>query len=403
MNTFLPIMAQFDPGDLIHEVFDALCRNPVFQAAAWVAAWLIPLVVLGYVLYFLLSLPLRRRERARLFLHLIETGLARGQSVEHTLVEAAKSGDRDLPVRFHLLAAHLENGLRLSAALDAVPRLLLPQINAMLKVGEELGDIRRVLPACQRLLNDAVSQSTGAHNFVMLLGLLPTAPLVLCMVMTWVLPRYEEIFKDMMPGEGLPAFTQLFFSMAFAVMFAQLALFLVVHALAACYAGGPRLRQWTGRVLNPVLDELLWRLPWRRRRMQRDFAAMLALLLDAGVPEGRAVGLAAGCATNRVILSRAEAVKTALQSGQPLDEAMQRFDRSGEFRWRLLNARHSPHGFMAALSGWLEALDAKAYQQEQAAAQIVSSIMVTFNGLLVASFAIAMLLPLVKLMEVVSW
>jgi type II secretory pathway component PulF len=270
-------------------------------------------------------------------------------------------------------------------------------------VGEELGDIRRVLPACQRLLQDAVSQTSSAHNFIIMLGLLPAAPVVLSLVMVWVLPRFQEIFKDMMPGEAMPAFTTFFFSLAFVIMLAQLALFLVVHGLALCYAGGPRLRQWTGALLNPLLDALLYRLPWRRRRMQRDFAAMLALLLDAGVKEERAVELAAGCTTNRVFLDRAVAVKSALRSGQPLDQALQRLDDTGEFRWRLLNARHSPQGFMAALAGWLESLDAKAYQQEQAAAQVVSTVMVGLNGLLVGMFAIAMFLPLIKMMEMVTW
>ena len=38
---------------------------------------------------------------------------------------------------------------------------------------------------------------------------------------------------------------------------------------------------------------MLCRLPWRRKRFQRDFSAMLAVLLDAEVPETEAVGLAA--------------------------------------------------------------------------------------------------------------
>ncbi len=403
MIRLIPILAQFDSQDVTDQFVNELLRSPVLLAAAWAAAWLVPLGVGGYVLYFLLTLPLRRRERARLFLHLVETGLAQGQNVEQTIVAAARSGDRGLPVRFHLLAAHLENGLSLSAALDRVPRLLPPQVNAMLKVGEELGDLRGVLPACQRLLQDAVSQTSGAHNFVMMLGLLPAAPVILSIIMVWVLPRFQEIFKDMMPGEALPPFTIFFFSVALGIMVVQVALFLIVHALALCYAGGPRLRRWLGALLNPALDGLLYCLPWRRRRMQRDFAAMLALLLDAGVNEKQAVGLAADCTTNRVFLNRAHAVEDALQAGHPLPEALQRLDETGEFQWRLLNARHSPQGFRAALAGWLESLDAKAYQQEQAAAQLVTTVMVGLNGLLIGMFAVAMFLPLVKLMEMATW
>ena len=42
--------------------------------------WLLALVVLAGVAYSLLILPLRRQERARIFLDLLETGLAEGYS-----------------------------------------------------------------------------------------------------------------------------------------------------------------------------------------------------------------------------------------------------------------------------------------------------------------------------------
>src|SRR5580765_3864119 len=86
-----------------------------------------------YVFFHLLTLPMRRNERARLFLDLLELGLKEGRTPEITLVDAAASRDRSLGVRFHLLAAHIETGLRLGEALDRVPRMLPPQVRAMLK------------------------------------------------------------------------------------------------------------------------------------------------------------------------------------------------------------------------------------------------------------------------------
>lgn len=74
---------------------------------------LIALAVLAYLAYFFLSLPLRRRERARLFLDLVELGLRDGRSVEQTVCALGATGDRALGSRFHRFAMHLASGLPL--------------------------------------------------------------------------------------------------------------------------------------------------------------------------------------------------------------------------------------------------------------------------------------------------
>ena len=72
-----------------------------------------------------------------------------------------------------------------------------------------------------------------------------------------------------------------------------------------------------------------------------------------------------------------------LKRGLNLPQAVAAMDDAGEFRWRLTNACHAQSGFLKALGGWHEALDAKAFQQEQAAAHGVTTALVLFNGLFV--------------------
>ncbi len=113
----------------------------------YIVTGLLPVGGFIYLFYFLLTLPMRRNERGRFFLDLLELGLKEGRTPESTIVEISASRDRAMGVRFHLLAVHLENGLRLGDALGKVPRLLPPQIRAMLKAGEAIGEMGRVLPA----------------------------------------------------------------------------------------------------------------------------------------------------------------------------------------------------------------------------------------------------------------
>src|SRR5689334_19156154 len=122
----------------------------------------VPVTVVAWVIYYLLSLPMRRQERARFFLDLINIALRQGKPIEQTIVEISNSQDTSPGLRFHLVAAQIENGLRLGDALKKVPRFLPPQVTAMLRAGESLGDIRKVLPACNYLVKDAQSNVRGA-------------------------------------------------------------------------------------------------------------------------------------------------------------------------------------------------------------------------------------------------
>ena len=76
--------------------------------------------------------------------------------------------------------------------------------------------------------------------------------------------------------------------------------------------------------------------------------------------------LAAQSSANVIFLRRAEHVVRDLREGVKLTEAVRWLDGAGEFRWRLRNAAPAGRGFVAALAGWHEVLEAKAFQQEQA-------------------------------------
>ena len=364
-------------------------------------------LVVAYGLYFLVTLPFRRLERARFFLDLLENGLGQGQTPERTIIDLGQCRDRSLGSRFHLLAAHLEKGLRLGQALDKVPRLLPPPMVAMLKAGEEIGDVGTVLPACRRMLRDGNSQVRSAFNYViiMFLVLVPVFPAIFFMLQLVVIPKYKAIF-EYFSHEPLTSatqaqvlFPQWLVTSAEMLVGLQIALMLGVYLLAFIYVGGPRVSGWLNRVFGALAARVAWLLPWRQRRMRRDFAGLLAVLLDAGVPEEKAVSLAAQATANSLFIARAQRVILDLRAGLKLTDAVQRLDDSGEFKWRLTNAVHSRGGFLEALNGWLEALDAKAFQQEQAASQLMTTGLVLINGVIVAFVAAAIFVPLIALVN----
>jgi type II secretory pathway component PulF len=142
-------------------------------ALFWYAVFiLLPGGVFSVLIHYLLSLPMRRRDRALFFLDLMETVLQRGQPLEPAILAAAENRDRAIGVRFYLVAAHIEGGARLGEALEKVPRFLPPQINAILRAGEKLGDLKKVLPACREVLRVAPDTVRSTMHYMMAILLL---------------------------------------------------------------------------------------------------------------------------------------------------------------------------------------------------------------------------------------
>jgi type II secretory pathway component PulF len=369
-------------------------------ALFWYAVFiLLPGGAFSVLIHYLLSLPMRRRDRALFFLDLMETVLQRGQPVEQAILSAAENHDRAIGVHFYLVAAHIEGGARLGEALEKVPRFLPPQINAILRAGEKLGDLKRVLPACREVLRVAPDtvRSTMYYMMAILLLFAPVACFIICLLSVMVIPRFKEVAA----GSSAPLWplTRFVFENTFWLVAFEIVVFLALLSVAAIYIGGPGLVRWFQFRSIPVVDWMTWRVPWKQKKLQRTFSAMLAVLLDGGVPEAEAVRLAGDSTANEICRRRARRVIAALEKGIRLDDAVRVFDDSGEFHWRFTNATHAHGGFLSALRGWHESLDARAFQQEEATAHAVASGLVIMNGVVVGLIATAMFGVLIAMLR----
>ena len=384
-------------------MIDDLIREPVSLVAFFAIYTVLgigPLVIGLYGVYLVLTLPMRRAERASLVLDIVEMGIKEGRTPEQAIVQASKSRDPVLGGDFYALANELATGVGLSQGLSLVPTLLPLQITGMLKTGERGGDLRKVLPACRNVLTDAVSHVRGALNYLLLLSfvLVPLSVVIPLVVQVKVLPAFKQVYEGLTEGGALPGFTKFVFEQSAWGLATQLAAVVLFWTLLIGYITQGRAWLWLQSRL-PVIGNLRDRVAWRRKRLQRDFSAMLAVLLDSGMPEPDALVMAADATGSRLMRIRAQRSRQMLQKGMKLPDAIQAMDDAGELGWRLSNALKRERGFMDALRGWHEALNAKAFQLEQGAAQIVTTAFVVINGAWVACVVIAMFLLIIRLME----
>ena len=360
---------------------------------------LLPGGAFAVVLHFLLSLPMRRRDRALFFLDLLETVVDRDQPVEQAILSAAENHDRAIGVRFFMVAAHIEDGARLGEALEKVPAFLPPQVSAMIRAGEKLGDLKKVLPACREVLRVAPDtvRSTMHYMVAILLLFAPAAIWLISLLTMFVVPKFREVAAGV--GQHVWPMADFVFQIIPELIAFEAVLFCALAAITAIYIGGPGFVRWFQFRSVPVVDWITWHIPWKRKKLLRAFSAMLSVLLDGGVPEPMAVWLAGDSTANEICRRRAQRVVAALKQGAKLDDAVRTFDDTGEFHWRLANATHARGGFLSALHGWHEALDAKAFQQEETATHAFTSGLVILNGVVVGLIAVSMYGMLVMLLR----
>ena len=359
------------------------------------------------VVYYLLSVvlvsaglvgicwrPIQRRERVRFFLYLLAQAEESGQSIEQIIISLSKGGEQPLGPQFDRVARHIEWGLmNLPEALAREPGCLPAQVMAIYKVGHETGDVNMILPVAQE--NHRENGESVFSGLIYHVIVLSIAVMIVGILMTYVIPKFKAIFADMLePGEVLPEFTMLVLKISDTIKNNAAALFIPLLLL---------LGVWFYCKKKGWLDAFWLLMPWRRKRLQRDYSRVLALLLDSGVPEEKAIELAAQSTSNRTIKKRARKVIAGLQSGMGLTEAIKLMDDSREFQWRLTNALQTDGKFVDSLSGWHQSLSARADRQHRSFASLIEATVILLLGLIIGSIMIGMFLPLIKLMDKLTY
>jgi type II secretory pathway component PulF len=350
----------------------------------WFCLWGLPGFAITAGAALLLNLPTLRTSRAKFFLELLNLGLRRGQSPEHAIVDASATRDPSLGARFHLLAEWIRSGVAFPEALRLSPSLVPHQIAAMLGAGSEAGVLPGAIRAALRATRFADAQLRAAIScqIVMLFILNPLILVSMPYFLLKVFPVIGEISAGI--GNRPPGSLRLILAHSKSIFIAQAASVALLYLCAVVYVGGNRFTRWIEAGLYPLSAWVALKIPWKRKRLHRDFATMFALLLDAGLPETRALELAAESTGNEIFEARAAAALDELRHGASLIAAFEILDPPGEFNWRLANALRRKGNFTGALEGWFETLDAEADAQEQSAGDLFSTVLLVANGLIVA-------------------
>jgi len=243
-----------------------------------------------------------------------------------TLVEAGLPLDRALVIledlapnpRLRAITSDLLKGIRGGSSLAEAmakhqPRPFSRLAVNMVRAGEKGGVLEATLKRLAELLEETQEFKeavVSALIYPLLLSAVGAAAVVF--LLTFVIPRFVDIFKDL--GQSLPLPTQILLVVSGAVqhywwLFVVLGLFAVLAARMTLSSEAGRW-QWDRLVLRlPLLGEVVLKTETAR------FARVLGTLLKSGVPVLTALGVVRDLAGNQVLGRAIERVADGVRRG----------------------------------------------------------------------------------------
>lgn len=245
------------------------------------------------------------------------------------------------------LRQRISSGERLSVALAAAVPDLPRHLLAIVRAGE---DSATLAAALDRAAHDAEQAELRRRELLQSLSypslLIASGLVCIVIIATVVLPRFEEILLGL--GQELPASAQLLVRVVQHAPHGLSVLgIVVVGAATTAHVRG------RGASLRNQLGELMTRLPIvaslvRLHAIER-VCAMLATLLECGVPIPRALTLASRGASGRSLVEGLSAARESVVRGSALSVALERSDVLPSGHAQLLRVGEETGGMVAAL------------------------------------------------------
>jgi type II secretory pathway component PulF len=345
-----------------------------------------------------------RRRRAATLLAYLEQAVRLNLPLPRMLWAAQRSEPGKLSRQLRALRQRLEEGLPIGAAVHASVPELTARASSLIEVGERIG---RLPQALSRLVREEASAARRdvatvwfyrAYPVVMALVLAT----VLSMLLVFVIPKFEMIFRDF--NIQLPGITQAVLEVSRDLG----PLLLLLTCVAVFYLAGNALwdmvhpRDGAPTVLGSLRDRLLWTLPvshgLARDRGLADVCETVAEALHVGTPADRALTEASRIQTNAVLRQRVARWAGAAGEGRSLAEAARAAGMPAMIPGMLGSARGTDEaadvfGFLARYYGSRYSATATMLQAA------VIPVTVFIFAFLVASVALALFVPIIHLLN----
>jgi len=300
------------------------------------------------------------------------------------------------------LALSIEGGSTFSEGLAQHPKVFNKLYVNMVKAGELGGVLEVVLSR----LADFMEKAQKIKGKVISAMFYPSAVItvavaILTVLMVWVVPKFKDIFKDMLPGQDLPGFTRfvLGISDAIAHHFVVTAIIVVTCVIGFLFfiRTRPGRRLWDRFKLNmPVLGPVISKVAISR------FTRTLGTLVSSGVPILQALTIVKETSGNVIVGSAVGAVHESVKEGETITAPLEASNVFPPMVISMVDVGEQTGALPEMLMKIADNFDDEVDNAVSAMTSLLEPIMIVFLAVIVGSIVIALFLPLIKLMEQVG-
>ncbi|MGF1655559.1 MAG: type II secretion system F family protein [Verrucomicrobiales bacterium] len=295
------------------------------------------------------------------------------------------------------LAESVQGGSTFSESLAAHPRIFNKLYVNMVKAGELGGVLEVVLSRLAEFQEKAqkVKNKVVAAMFYPIVVMF-IAVAIMVFLMVFIVPKFEEIFDDMLQGQPLPPLTTFvietsrFIQNQFPFIIGGIALFVFLYVAFSRTEGG---RQTIDRIKIrvPLFGDLI-----RKSSISR-FSRTLGTLVTSGVPILQALNITRETAGNLVVADAIGKVHDSVKEGESI---VQPLEASGVFPPMVISMIDVGEETGQLPEMLLKIADVYDDEVDNAVAGLTSllePVMIVFLALVVGTIVIALFLPLISI------
>ena len=295
----------------------------------------------------------------------------------------------------------IEGGSALNEALGKYPVQFDELFTNLVKAGESAGVLDTVLDTIATY-KENIENIKGKIKKAMFYpaAILAVAVIVSCILLIFVIPQFETVFKGV--GADLPAFTQMLLDLSkfMTEYWWVMALILIggIVGMIALYKRSEKFQHFMGRVLLkiPVVGMIL-----RQSAIAR-FARTLGVTFKAGVPLVEALD-SVGNATGSIIYNEGvKRIREDVAVGHQLQLAMKQTDLFPNMVTQMVAIGEEAGALDAMLFKIAEFYETEVNNAVDALSSLLEPLIMVVIGTLVGSMVVGMYLPIFKLGSVVG-
>lgn len=300
------------------------------------------------------------------------------------------------------LAFAIEGGSTFSEGLAQHPKVFNRLFVNMVKAGEIGGVLEVVLSR----LADFMEKAQKIKGKVVAAMFYPVSVMcvavgILAVLMIWVVPKFETIFKDMLPGSSMPGFTVFVLSISnaiakhFVVTAGVIAVVVTAFVFFIKTRFGRRLFD-RFKLHMPALGPVISKVAIAR------FTRTLGTLVSSGVPILQALTIVKETSGNVIVGSAVAAVHESVKEGESITAPLDASKVFPPMVISMVDVGEQTGALPEMLMKIADTYDDEVDNAVAAMTSLLEPIMIVFLAVIVGSIVVALFLPLIELMNQVG-